>query len=401
MDVPEETVVIDPAVQEAEKDTKKVEKDLAVLATNPALAEFLAGMVNDSVLRQLSSAKAEVLAKARNQVQKTDAVAQASLMSAACPDPRMNYQQLNEFMRCAILDMRGQAAKPSKELDADGIITQTLTEAVGSAGGYAVQPEFISEVIKRNATPEKLWPLLNKKKTSKDAVKRWKVTTYVTPSKGSAAKSESATTTDKLAVTEPVFGEVDWALHAMDARVPIHLNMLEDPEADIVGECVDLVADGFRVYHEQLPLTGTGASEPLGMLKGTTGITQVTVASITTANIVGFLSNLPQRYRTGVAPACCMGSDIYFTTGLKFAEGIRSAQYLMDMMPKFVEVAYMTDGKILIGDFDRALVYYNPLMKMVSQTVAERWTLELAFQERWDIQVPLTDAFRIGNVTTY
>ena len=397
----EETVVEDQEVQQAEKDKAKVAKDLKIMTTNPKIVEFLAGMVNESVLAQLDSAKAEVLANARKVVKEQEAVQTAALASMICPNPKLSYPQLNEYMRCAVLDMRGQSAEPRKELDVDGIITQSLTEAVGSAGGYAVPAEFVAELVKRNATPEKLWPLLNKKPTSKDAVTRWKVSTYVTPNVGAAAKSESATTSDEIAVTEPVFAQTDWTLYPMDARVPIHLNLLDDAEADIVGECVDLVADGFRVFHEQLPLTGTGASRPLGMLRGSMGITSSAVASITTTNVVTFIATLPQRYRTGVKPACLMGSTLYHKTGLVFAEGIQSAQYLMDMLPSFVEAAYMTVGKILIGDFDRALVYYNPLMKMVSQTVAERWTLELAFQERWDMQVPITDAFRIGIVASY
>ena len=377
------------------------------LATNPEVTKWLAGMVKTEMLSAFSASSAELLAKAKQDIDREKALANShGVQTTKAGRQYMNRLQLNEFFRCSFSRLARQGdSKPRESLDADGIITQSLAESVGSAGGYLVLPEDASAEVHRQADePLIVWPLLTKRPTSKDAVTGVEITSYITPSTGSDAKSVSAVSTDVVAVTEPAFGEVTWSLRAMDARVPIKLNLLDDSEADLVGLINELVADAFRTKQESWPIVGTGVagSQAVGICNAEAGVTAVSVANVTTvANILGFVQNLPARYRQLGNHRVMAGSSLYFSIVSTLATNVNSAQYLMAVLPRVVESAHVGTGKLIVGDFSRYIVYYNPLIKVVTQTVAERWTLEMVFQSRWDGKPVIQDAFRIGNVTTY
>lgn len=376
------------------------------LSDNPAVAEKLAGLVKDEILKTLGGDMATVLANAKSKAKLPDETRQAAAGSVEMANGKtriaMTREQCGEWFRCAILDMSGRGFEVKQDLDENHLITQALSGSLGSAGGYTVPDDFRAEVYRRNEEPEVIWPLITKRPTNRDQVTSVEVTSYVTPSKGASAKSVSATTADEIAETVPAFGEVTWNLRPMDAYVPIKLNLLDDSAINIMDTVTSLVAEGFRGFHETLPLTGQGVAskEPVGLLNAEMGLTAVTVTNVTSlSNIIGFVGNIPARYRA--MSKLVMGTTLYFKTVVTLAENVRAAQFLLDALPKMLESANMPAGKILGGDFSRYVVYYNPLLKMVSETAAKRWTLDLAFQERWDGQCPITDAFRIGKVTTY
>lgn len=377
------------------------------LATNPQVTEWLAKMVKDEMLTAFSSASAEMLAKAKAEVTSREkAVAAAVSGMTETGRAKMNRHQMNEFWRCTTrrLAGKGDGLKPAESLDADGIITQSLAESVGSAGGYMVLPEDATAEIHQQADePLIIWPLLTKRPTSSDSVTSLEVTSYVTPSTGTAAKSTSATTADEVAVTEPVYGEVTWTLRAMDARVPIKLNLLDDAKVDLVGHINGLVADAFRTKQESWPIVGRGSAqqEAVGVLNAEAVITAETVPTTGVTDILEFVSKLPARYRISGSHRLCAGSTMYFRVISTLAQNVNSAQYLMKALPLVVEAPYISTGKLIVGDWSYYIVYHNPLMKVVSGIDTKRFTLELVFQSRWDGKAVIQDAFRIGNVTTY
>jgi len=380
---------------------KEAEANTAALIANPKTAEFLAQFASAELMTRLDAHAATIVANAREALDTQEAAAASLAGSADTGKRELTHPELNEYLRCSFLAQNKRPYKIRDDFAKEGVVEQTLTETVGSAGGVAVPDAFDAMVTKRNVEPSVIWPMLTVRPTSSDAVKSWEVLTYVTANTGTDAKSQSATSSDEVAVTEPTFGEISWSLHPQDARVPIHLNLLDDAETDVVQLCVDLVAESFLHNRETYPLTGNGATRPLGLLNAATGLTSSAVTSITTANVIDFVATLPQRWRAGYQPALVSGSELHFKIGLAFAKDIRSAQYLMNMMPVFKEAGNMPVGKLLIGDFSKYIVYQNRLMRMVQGVAPERWCLELVFQERWDGQAPLTDAFRIGLVTTY
>ena len=383
----------------------KAKETAQLLATNEQVAKWLGAMWKDEMAKMVDSHTATILANAKaDSVQREKALAAATAGMTSTGRPRMNRQQMNEFWRCKLNVMQGQLVKPRESLDADGIITQSLAESIGSAGGYMVVPEdATAEIHKQADEPLVIWPLLTKRPTSKDSVTSVEVTAYPTPSTGTAAKSVSATTADEVAVTEPTYGEVTWTLRAMDARVPIKLNLLDDSTVDLVGHITDLVADSFRTKQESWPLTGQGAAtqQAVGILNAEAGVTAVTVASISVANILTFVAALPPRYRQTRQHIVAAGSTLYFSIVSTLGQNINSAQYLMDALPTIKESAHVSAGKLIVGDFSRYIVYHNPLMKVVSGIDVKRFTLELVFQSRWDGKPVIQDGFRIGNVTTY
>lgn len=394
-------------------DDKDKEQNTKLLKDNPQLAEAVAQFIASDRCRQIMSEQilgaiggdtAQVLAQARQAVDRR--IVTPSKQTVITPNgvKKMSMEQCSEYMRCAILQMHNRPFAVREEMDPDGLITQSLTGAVGSAGGYLVPEEVIAEIHARASKSEVVWPLVTKRPTTKDAVKSFEITGYITPNQGAAAKSRSATTTDVIAVTEPTYGEVSWTLRTFDARVPIKLDLLDDAAVNILEHILQHVKDGFVRKRETNVISGTGAagSLPVGIQNAENGITAVTAANVTSlTNILGWVDDLPQDYRRGGAATALTGSALFFKIVTTLAENVRAAQFLMDALPKIKECVDVSAGKILYGDFSRYIVYFNPLMKMVSSTVAERWTLEMCFQERWDGKVVIEDAFRIVNVTSY
>ena len=393
------------------EDTTRTHEDF--VRDNPQAASWFAeqfsqhatpmlGVISEQISTEFATQLGNAVAERQAMTAKIDALAEAKISNMGMKPGDFRYRQLNESLRCKFMDMNNRAFEVDKKLDADGWVTQSLASTVGSAGGFTVPTEFAALVERRNVEPSIVWPLLQKRPTGTDLVKSSEITTYITSNKGSDAKSRSATTSDEVTETVPVFGELTWTLVYFDARVPIKLNLLEDSHTDVVQLAVNLVAEAFLNDHEALPLTGTGqANNPTGILNIASGVTASTLATLTTTTVTDFVATLPQRYRTGQSPLLLIGTKLFFKTALAFAEGIRSAEYLMDMLPPMKESANMPEGKMLIGDFDRYVVYYNPLMRMVSGVRPEKWTEEFVFQERWDGILPIADSFRIGNVTTY
>lgn len=379
---------------------QKDQQNAQFLKDHPQLAERIAGMVNQAVLAALGSETQKVLAAAREEVDRKGAA--ASLGSGKSGKPKMSQEQLGEYFMASLCRMANRAHVINPELDADGLITQALTGAVGSAGGYTIPEDFDTLVHQRAEKLQVVWPLVQVDPTTRDVVTGIEVTGYITPNEGTAAKSRSATTTDVIAVTEPVFAPVTFTMRASDARVPIHLDLLDDSAVNIMQLILRLVTDGFVRKREYNVIRGTGAAglKPVGLLNAETGLTAVSVADVThLSTILGFMKNIPQEYRRNAT--VLMGSTLFFTAIATLAENVRAAQFLVDALPPIKECGDMPEGKILGGDFKRYVVKRNVLMKMVQSTAAERWTLETCFQEKYDGKCVIKDAFRIGNVTSY
>jgi len=370
-----------------------------LLRTNPKVAESIALVVPQEMDKLFGEDEAAMIAEARANVTRLSDLASGAPKTGA---GHMDRDQQAEWLRCALSRMNGFHTDPKADLDAEGVITQALTPIVDSAGGYTSPDDFWGEVEKKAEEPAVVWPLLTKRATKRRTVKKAEVTSYVTVNKGAAANVNAATTATEITETVPIFDEMQWDLEDFDARMPIKLDLLEESAVDIYQELIDLCADGYAIEREREPIVGTGHAflRPLGLLDAAAGITTVPVgAAPTLAKILDFCSEIPQRYRSRAK--LLMGGDTLFATVAQLAENVRAAEFLVGKIPEMLESAYVTEGKILGGDFSRYVVYQIRMFQIISSIAAERKTREVVVTECWTGRPTQTDAFRIATSVTY
>ncbi|GEM_PF-2871343 len=367
-------------------------------ALNPKTVEALARIVQEEHLRLFQSDLAQAIENARGTVARTDALHTARPEAPA--GDALSREQTAELLVCGLANLIGLPRRPDPRLDEDGRLTQALGPALGSKGGYLVPEEFVQEVERRANEPAVVWPLVTKRPTNRDSVTKPEITAYPTVSKGADAKSKSTTTSDDVAETEPTIGQLTWTMRHFDARWLTKVDLLDDSPLNIMAELTEVVADAFAVEREREPIVGTGSDgeRPLGLENA--GLTEVAIGgALTLTNLLEFLAEIPQRYRpraTVLTPA-----DTYFDLVKELATNVHSAQYLVEALPPIRESAYLTDGKIIGGDFSKYVVYHNRLMQVVTATVPRKFAVEAVIVEKWDGRPTQTDAFRIGTGVTY
>jgi len=387
------TTPVDPATLPVKQDG---------VGVSPQTVAALAKIVPDETLRLFDADLRQAIANAKADVNRTQAALAVAAAPATGAGAIMDAEQSAEWLRCALGHMHGRMIPPREGLDADGLITQALNPVTGASGGYLMPEAFVAEVEKKALEPVVIWPLLTHRKTKSRTVKKPEVTAYPSVNKGTAAKVNSATTSDEIAETVPTFDELEWNLEDFDARMPIKLDLIEESPIDVYQELVALVADAYSIEHEREPLTGTGHANkrPLGIMDAATGITTIAIGAVpTVAVLLDFCAQIPLRYRRQAKLA--MGSQTIYAVVAQLAANVNAAEFLLGRIPPMVESEHVEEGKILGGDFNRYVVYAIRLLQIVSSIVAERKTQEVVVTETWTGLVTQTDAFRIGTTVTY
>jgi HK97 family phage major capsid protein len=375
--------------------------DADALAVNPQVAEWLGGLVKEEHLKLLDTDVAAALAKARRAVDNRRAVQSLALGRADAGAGRMSRAQVAEWFRCTVSRMNGQFRTPDAHLDADGLITQALTPSVGASGGFLAPDDFKAEVVRKADEPAVIWPLITKRTTSLQAVNKPERSTYPDANTGTAAKSSSATSADELAETAVGYSQQAWTMRYFDLYYPVRLDMLDDSPVDVLEEITSAFGDALAIEHERMPLVGGGTDdvEPIGVFDAEASLTTVAInAAMSLDAILAFIQEVPGRYR-GRSVAALTTAD-YFALVEDLAKNVASAQYLIQVLPKFVESAYVPTGKCVAGDWTYYVAYVNRLMHLVTSTRAKGFALDVAVVEKWDGHATVADAFRIGTGIT-
>jgi len=377
--------------------------DAADVMSNPKVIEALARIIPQEHAKLFGAELAERIERARQTVDRTAAALAVAGGVGVTPDATMSHEQSAEWLRVTLQRMSGNyAVRPDAKLDEGGLVTQSLTPTTASAGAAMLPDEFVGEVEKQADEPAVIWPLLTKRATKSRTVKKPEITAYVTINKGPDAEVNSATTATEIVETVPTFDSLEWNLEDFDARMPVKLDLLEESPIDVYNELIALCADSFSIEHEREPLIGTGHTNerPLGLLAAAAGITTVAVsAAPTVGKVLDFASQIPLRYRRKAKIA--MGSDTLYAVIATLAENVRAAQFLVGKLPEMIESEWVTEGKMLGGDFGRYVVYHIRLLQIISSIAAERKTREIVVTECWTGQPTITDAFRIGTDVSY
>jgi HK97 family phage major capsid protein len=420
--------VLQTAGQRADATAERMAEDSSKVVLNEKVIERLAEVVPEELMGLFDDNTRGAIEKAAAPINRRKAAEAAARSEMGARQqggrrrrfPKLDEEQQAEWLYCALT-----GNPPLEELDGDEAVSkslklsayharrygegvsarteQALTVTTGSAGGYLLPDDFVAEIYKREALPEVVWNLITKRRTGLQVVVRPKVSTYPTPNRGSAANAGSATSATEITETEAAFGELTWTMRYFDARWICKLDMLEDSPIDVMDELLEVIADGFRAYHEEDPIVGTGSafSRPLGLLASTTGITTIAISAALTLEklLKNIVAQVPVRYRR--KSSLLMNSTLLFKTIQLLAENVRAAQFLVGYLPPLFENDYVHDGKIIAGDFSKYVAYINRLMYMVSAVVPGKFARDIVVVEKWDGQCVDTDAFRIATGCAY
>jgi len=400
------------------------------LLKKPEVFAVIAPLVREESMAQYGQQVGQALANCKEEIGQRPATAVAPARQSSTPytkrskRPKMDeLEQQAEWLRCKYEytmnrqfevdpDLDGEAKCVTEALRSSGIpvvdyaqdmLLQAYTPNTATAGGNAVPDEFVNEIEKRPPETQDIWPLLNKRATNREAVTKTEITAYPTVNKGAASNALSATTATEITETQATMGQLTWTMREFDAYFEIKLALIQDSPLAIYQELLDITRDAFWTEREREPLIGNGVSRPEGMLDAISGLTNVSIgAALTFAALLNVIDNLPKRYRSN-ASMVVTAQGLFDIVG-DMAANVNSPEFLTRFVPmitRLVDSPYMEEGKVLVGDFSRYVVYHNTLMQIVTDVTAARVSQGVAILERWDGQVTITDAFRIGRNATY
>jgi len=395
--------VAQPLTAEQKQENAQFLREHPLLAQT--IAEKIPAMVEEKFASIIGQELFDVVRMAKSDVDRSKVGLGAPSGQRGAGRPKMDAEQGAEWLRVAIAHLAGHGeVKPNADLDADGLITQSLTPISGS-GAYLLPEEFVPEIERKEAEVQNVWPLVTKRPTKVRKVVKPEYTDYPSSNRGANANVNSATTATEITETVPTWEDMEWDIEDFDMRFPVKLDLLEESPVSVYEELIWCAGDAFAVDHEELIFQGSGHGSklPLGLLHTDAGITTVAInAAPTVANILEtLLASVPQKYRARAA--MLMPSSTFFKVASVFAQNINAPQFLTQIgaLPPMKESGYIDEGKIVVGDFSKYVVYYIKLMQIITSIEAQRKCREIVVTERWTGRPTIADAFRIGTGVTY
>lgn len=192
---------------------------------------------------------------------------------------------------------------------------KALNEGTDSSGGFLVDPDYQMNMIRKTATATVFRQYARVVQTSKDVIQwpRLKYTSASDDSTGNKFTSparlkwtgEQPSSATVHRVSEPVFGLLDVPIHTAMASMPISRNLLEDSAFDIEGLASDLLGEAFGLGEEDVFWNGTGAGQPLGLLKnigeadGISAVNSGDANLLTADGLIKLIYKLPAQYESG------------------------------------------------------------------------------------------------------
>jgi HK97 family phage major capsid protein len=193
-------------------------------------------------------------------------------------DPKLVRQLLNRYLRPADLG-GGRAAlskagwdfltRPRKRAGNEMLAAErgeslALTPYVDPSGGYVQAEQLSTEIIKIRDRATTLPARVNTKTIVGVRLTIPTVKIDVTFTKGSKATGASITPVD----LSEIFGRTSLTVHPKRALLKVPEEFFEDPEFDALGAIAMEAERSSREDDETDILTGSGASEPLGIIDG-------------------------------------------------------------------------------------------------------------------------------------
>lgn len=216
---------------------------------------------------------------------------------------RWGFASFGEFAK----SVRGAVVNPSAmdgRLISNAALSTYGSEGVGADGGFAVPPEWRSEIMQAVAGEDSLLQRTDQQTASgnsitfpTDETTAWQTTGGIL----TYWDSEAGTITQ----SKPSLKEVTIKLHRLTALVPVTEELLEDAPA-MSGYVVRKAGEKFAFKVNDAIINGTGAGQPLGIMNApcTVSVAKVTsqvAATFHADNAVAMMARMPaQSYARSV-----------------------------------------------------------------------------------------------------
>ena len=171
--------------------------------------------------------------------------------------------------------------------DADRSVIRALS-TTDAAGGYLIPPGFIPEVTRDIAKLSQLYQYVRRIPVSNDAGSMPKVGTNADVSWG----SENVAFTDN---SGNFFTETTYAIKRMNGLVKLSREIANDSNPDIVGVVLSLFQEAIARECDKVIAIGSGSGRPTGLYSAS-GITNVSVTTLSYDNLVKIKESVDQRY---------------------------------------------------------------------------------------------------------
>lgn len=287
-------------------------------------------------------------------------------------EPNLDYDRVfRSFIRNGEMDLSPEERSILRD---QGRTPEMRAQSIGTttAGGYLVPQGFSGEIDRALA----MWgPMYNSDiarvyPTSTGNPIPWPTLDYTSQS-GEGPKTENSTVTDD-ASADAVIGQATLSSYIYDSKmVKVSYELLQDSFFDLDGLMTDLFGESLGRKVNAVLTTGTGSSQPQGIVVGAaSGKTAASATAITADELIDLQHAVDPAYRD--SPKCrFMFKDSVLAALRKLKDG--NGQYLLqrgdittgapDMLlgkPYSINqgMASMTTGQktVLFGDFSRFIV---------------------------------------------
>lgn len=189
---------------------------------------------------------------------------------------------VRDFMRAILQAPSGLAAQRAK-LE----VNQRVLSTSGSAGGYLIPPGFVPELVVDAPKDSALYQFVRKIPVSQNTGTMPRATTNASVSWGSE-------NTD-IEQGDPAFGETSYSLHRLNSLVKLSKEAADDSDPNLVDAVAEMLQQAIIAERDRVIAIGDGTTRPLGIYSAS-GITNVSVTSLTYANLVELKNSVDPRY---------------------------------------------------------------------------------------------------------
>lgn len=180
-----------------------------------------------------------------------------------------------------------------------GVIHQHLVNAVsegsGEAGGFAVPPDFLTQIMEKVPAATSLLAFCNPMETQRNEVVA--PLSESTPWGSAGIQTRWRAEAQTGTTSQPKLGQINVRLHSLDGFVPVTDEMLED--APFIESFIEREAGASLDFEiSRVFAWGTGSGQPLGFMNSPALVTQTaesgqTTDTINVENVTKMMDHMP------------------------------------------------------------------------------------------------------------
>jgi len=369
------------------EENKELDALASKIAAQVSLSENLQGIVTDAVEKAVRDRGLDRVAR------------KAGLFGSG---PLAPSEEKRRFERAYLLGILKLGINPRADLD-DAVV-KALSEGSATAGGYLAPPGYQAELEKLVPELSEVFPFVRKVPVITDTGDFPTLATGVSITWGRAEN-------DDIAITDPVFGHVDWAIAGMSAVTFISRELVDDANPGIVDTVQQLFAEAIAAERDKKICIGDGDGEPEGLVSAS-GIAAVDGCSgaLTYDKLISLKFTLPRKHHAG-------GRWIMSENTLSWCLRIKDEQKMPILRDPLIAdapslllgkpystQADLTDGLIFFGNLGKYAWFDRQRMLIETTTTGgetfRKHQLGIKVVERVDGKVAQADAFRKSGAFT-